>query len=102
MVYQAKYAISFFILLFFLTTLAAQSSVTISGSVADQADLQPIAYASILLLKQEDSTFASGTTSAEDGNFSLGNVLAGNYILSVTYLGYTTKSEALYVGVGEE
>lgn len=98
MIYPPKSFVSLFLLLFIFTALSGQSGVTISGSVADQDDLQPIAYASILLLNQGDSSFVSGTTSAEDGNFSLENITPGNYLISVTYVGYTTKSEPLFVG----
>jgi len=93
-----KHTFSSLLLLFVGIALSGQSGVTISGAVADQDNQEPVAYASILLRTEKDSTFVSGTTSAEDGNFSLENISAGNYILTVTYLGYTTQNQTLYVG----
>ena len=93
--------IKLFLTLILITTLQkinAQTSVTISGTVKEKTNNTVIPFANIMLKTQKDSTFVSGTASAEDGRFSLTNIKPGNYFLEISYLGFNTKNQTLYVG----
>ena len=46
----------------------------------------------------KDSTFVSGTVTNEEGRFTLSKIKSGNYYLEVSYIGYTTKRQSLFVG----
>ena len=47
---------------------------------------------------EKDSTFVSGTVTNEEGRFTLSKIKSGNYYLEVSYVGYTTKKQSLFVG----
>lgn len=64
-------------------SLAAQN---ISGRLVDEAQ-QPLPYANIVL-QTTDSTFVTGTTTGEKGEFKLQKINAGNYRLVVSSIGY--------------
>jgi outer membrane receptor protein involved in Fe transport len=72
--------------------------VTISGLVKEKGDKSPLPYVNVALKTQIDSTFISGCVTNEEGRFSLSNVASGNYYIEVSYIGYMTKQEPLYVG----
>ena len=88
--------LNFLIFLFFSAN--AQVNVTVSGNVKDNDTKNSIAFANILLKKIKDSSFISGTASLEDGSFSLVNVKPNNYILEISFLGYETVHQPLFVG----
>lgn len=59
---------------------------TISGRLVDEKQ-QPLSYANIVL-QTVDSTFVTGTTSNENGEFKLQKITPRNYRLVVTCIGY--------------
>jgi Outer membrane protein beta-barrel family/CarboxypepD_reg-like domain len=65
---------------------------SITGKIYDQAN-QPIAYANIVLLKTQDSTFVTGTTSNDFGEFTTNEIASGNYILKVSFIGFEDFSQ---------
>jgi hypothetical protein len=69
--------------------LSASAQRTISGTVVDKADNEPIIQATVSLLKT-DSTLVSNTVSNIQGNFSITAPQDGNYLLRLTYVGYKT------------
>ena len=71
-------------ILFSLTVaigMAQPKSVTVSGLVKDKSRQEPIGYVNVVLLTEKDSAFVTGTVTAENGRFSIPNVLPGNYFL---------------------
>ena len=66
--------------------LSAQPQVyTLSGSVRDSATGKPIAAVSVFL-----NGTSKGTTTHDDGSFSLTGIPAGGYQLIISAIGYTT------------
>ncbi|HRJ28786.1 MAG TPA: TonB-dependent receptor [Cyclobacteriaceae bacterium] len=78
--------------------LAQSKNVTISGLVKDRSSQEPVGYVNVVLFTEKDSTFVSGTVSADNGRFSIPGVSPGNYFLELSFVGYTTKRQSLYVG----
>lgn len=94
----------FIVGVFFTTFVYAQNvsenskSITISGIVKDNNSKTNLPYVNVILKTEKDSTFVSGTVSNEEGRFSLSKIKSGNYILVVSYLGYITHKQSLFVG----
>lgn len=57
------------------------------GIILDEKDGSPVAFANVLLLRQ-DSTYVAGTTSDMNGMFVLTYPQSDNYLLSVSFMGY--------------
>lgn len=70
-------------------TAEAQNGNTrsIHGTVLDASTSEPLEFVTIALVKP-DSTIADGTTTDEAGDFSLGNIPAGDYRILVSLIGY--------------
>lgn len=73
------------ILLFLLISLAYSQTGTIKGFVYDKSNGEPVIFTNVYLL---GTTFGSSTD--VNGYFIITKVPAGNYTLTVTYLGYDT------------
>lgn len=78
-----------FLLLLAPATVAQTDRFNVSGSVIDDEEL-PLPQATVVLLTRTDSVLTKFTTSASDGRFILRRVLAGEYILQITYVGFST------------
>ena len=96
---QAK-LISIVILVTFLTTNAFSQNkgVTISGLIKDKANKSALSYVNVVLKTEKDSAFVTGTVSNEEGRFTLTNIKPNNYYFEITFMGYVTKRQSIYVG----
>ena len=65
----------------------------IVGMVIDTESNQPIEYANIVILKEEDSTQVNGGVTNTDGEFKIIGIRPGNYIAKVSFIGF----EATYI-----
>ena len=84
------------VVLFFLTfSVAYAQAYVLTGKVVEQSG-KPIAFATVVLLKA-DSTVASGGMCSEQGVFSITCSEQGQYLLQVSFVGYDSLSEQLYV-----
>ena len=81
-----------FLLILFCTGLRA-SAQTVSGKVLDESK-KPVPYANVVILSAEDSAFIAGTTTNDDGAFSIRNAAPGN-ILKASFVGYEPFSTVL-------
>lgn len=86
----------FLLLLTLIASNVSAQNFTISGNVK-QKDDQPVAYAYISLLAASDSSRLTTVQSSIEGDFSLTDVAAGKYIVSVTALGM--KKELVEVSI---
>ncbi len=83
------YLIVFF--LFINLNVSGQSN-SISGKILNQSTKEPVGSADIVLFKQ-DSVFLKGTTADTIGRFEFANLPSDNYVLSVSCLGFETKTD---------
>ena len=94
-----KTALQFFGFLFFSMLAIGQTNTgTISGMVKSSSGKSVISYANIVLKKEKDSAFVTGTVSGEDGRFFLSNIKSGNYIIQFSFTGFSSKSQPVLVG----
>ena len=72
--------------------------VTVSGLVKDFGTKKSLPYVNVALKVRENDKLVVGTITNEEGQFSLGDVPSGNYILHVSFVGYQTKTQSILVG----
>lgn len=91
--------LTFILLLLFQLSLSANNNVkenfTIQGKVVDSQTKQPLEYATIKLLRANDSSMVSGIITDFDGNFKLKHNKAGSYLLNVNFMGF----KASYINI---
>ena len=73
----------------FSYVLPITSQVLVKGRVESEND-QDVIYASIRLLRP-DSSFVQGTITDSIGNYCLRNVYSGDYLLSISSIGYISQ-----------
>jgi len=73
--------------IFLLITGIISSQVKLSGKISDAATHQPIDFVNISLL-QSDSVFIKGVESDSQGLFAFNGLTKGDYILSISFMGY--------------
>jgi hypothetical protein len=76
----------------------AQTGVAVSGIIKDKNTKTVLAFVNVVLKTEKDSTFISGTVTNEEGRFSLTNIKTGNYYLELSFIGYKTSKQSLFVG----
>jgi outer membrane receptor protein involved in Fe transport len=90
------------ILLLILTVVVSSwaqvTKVTLSGTVQDRHVGRKLPYVNVMLKTAEDSAFVSGTITNADGLFSIAGIAPGNYVVELSYLGYTRKRTPLLIG----
>lgn len=82
-----KTSILFFLCIAF--SICNAQNISIKGRVVEYSnkELTPFPFANIALLL-EDSTVVTGTTSLDNGEFSIGNINKGDYIIKASFIGY--------------
>ena len=76
---------------FILYCPVAMAQVTIKGTVVEESSGQPIAYATVMVGDNETKKPIDGTTTMDDGSFSL-ETDASDYYIEVSFLGFRTKT----------
>lgn len=74
------------------------TNVTIAGVVKDSLSNQALPFLNVQLKTEANRTFVTGAVTSEDGRFILNKINTGNYIIEFSYLGYTTKTQNVYIG----
>lgn len=72
------------------------ASYQVTGRVIDQTDHTPVEFANIILYNVNDSTPAGYTATELSGTFSLTCKQAGEYFISVSYIGYKKQHTATF------
>ena len=75
-------------ILFAFGLSASAQKGRISGKITDGATHTPVEYATIAVFKTGSKTPVNGTTSDTKGNFTIGNLPMGEYLISVDFIGY--------------
>jgi hypothetical protein len=65
-------------------------NVQIRGVVKDTKKQEPLEFVHIVL-QRPDSVFVTGVTSDTEGRFVINNVIPGDYLLTVSGLGYKNR-----------
>ena len=70
------------------------TSVTLKGIVTDSITNQPMAFATVTLLKVKDSSAVTGGLTTAKGDFNIQGVRPGTYTLKIAYMGYKKHFES--------
>jgi iron complex outermembrane receptor protein len=65
----------------------AQSPASVSGALFDEQG-KPLDYATVSLLKAQDSSMVKGTLSSPSGTYAFAHIKPGSYIIKATVVGY--------------
>ena len=82
--------------LFLLGNTIAQDNAKITGKVLD-LDGENLSFANVLLNASADSTLVKVEVSDDDGNFTFFNIPAGDYFISMSYVGMADYSGTSFV-----
>lgn len=90
-----------FVLLFLSSTsslFAQVKEVTLSGKISEFGTNEKMPFVRVVLKNETDSSFVSGTISNEEGIFEFQNILPNTYVLVVSFAGYQTQTNSVFVG----
>ena len=77
---------------------AQVSSVTISGIIKNKADKSTIPYVNVVVKNEKDSAFVAGTVTNDEGRFSIAGIKPGNYLLEISFMGFESRHQPLFIG----
>src|ERR1700759_578580 len=80
---------------------AFDASGKITGKVIDSLSKQPVDYATISVFKQGAPSPFNGGSSDPTGNFAISGIPAGDYKVTVEFLGYNRKTFAHVIVGGD-
>ena len=69
---------------------AQEQELMINGQVLEQGSGQPVEFATVMLIKAADQQAVDGTSTLEDGSFSL-SAAPGQYELEVSFIGFEAQ-----------
>ena len=83
------------------TALSLQAQRTISGTVVDSDQKEPVIQATVALLQAKDSTMAANAVTQATGHFQLTAPKDGAYVVRITYVGYKPLFKNVTVSQGK-
>lgn len=75
----------------------AQGNAKISGTVTDAAAGTPVEFATVALVDPASGKAIDGTICDDKGEFSINKVAPGSYSLTITFIGFETKTVTVKV-----
>lgn len=79
----------------------AQQTATVTGTVSDADSGEPLAGATVVLARPGSNATISATAAGVDGSFTLQGIAPGQYVLTVSLVGYTDARRNLTLTAGE-
>lgn len=97
-------AVGFFIVFFLIgASLYAQSSGSvITGRVYDSLYKKGLAYATVSVVQEQDSTLVGFTRADSTGKFRLAGIPKGSFLISFSYVGYLPVWKSVRLSAGEQ
>ena len=96
-----KYYICFLVFIFSALESKAQYDFSVSGTVIDEYK-EPMPKLGVKVLNAKDSSLVKGTTSSDKGRFRVASLPMGEYIVSLSYLGYNTCNKNVSLSYGNK
>lgn len=73
-------------------SVQAWAQITLTGIVTDSSDSQPLSGAHVMLVNTRHRTISDG-----EGQFSFKNLSAGDYLLQVSFIGYSQENSTIHL-----
>jgi len=93
-----RFCLLFILSLPVVSAFSQVTKVTVSGSIVDKATSAPVPYVNVILTTTTDSVFVTGTITTESGQYTLGGIAPGNYVLKTSLVGYDPVTMPILVG----
>ncbi|MEY4049534.1 MAG: hypothetical protein RL262_368, partial [Bacteroidota bacterium] len=84
--------------LLLMSYVSIAQNIQIEGTIMDSIAKRALPYATVSLVRSKDSSLVSFARSNEEGFFTIKNVPAGKYLLSISYVGYQQQWFAFKTG----
>ena len=85
------------LLMFIPAALMAQVVGTISGKMIDGGNDEPLSFTTIAVTKAGSTTPITGTTSDDEGNFTITGLKEGDYTVTFSFVGYLSDSRKVSI-----
>jgi iron complex outermembrane receptor protein len=79
----------------------AQGPASITGTVVDADDGQPLIGANVVLRRTATSAVVGGATTDPNGTFQIDRVTPGRYVVEARFIGYKERQRTILVEAGE-
>lgn len=86
----------FLVLIFFNSIFSFSQDLSVTGKVVDEQG-SPIPFANVILMTKMDSTVVKGTSTDDNGVFSLNAFGSDTYNFRISYIGYKEVSKEIFV-----
>lgn len=83
------------------TSLFAQNTASISGIVTDAESGEALTGANVILTRPGAAGIVGGSAADFNGQYTIANVPAGSYLLTVRFVGYNESQTAVDLAAGE-
>lgn len=74
------------------------TDVTVSGVIQEKNTHTPLGYVNVVMRQLPDSSFVAGTITDADGRYAIGPVKPGEYVVTVSFIGYEPVYQTILVG----
>ena len=86
------------ILLFVITFVQAQETITITGQIIDQETKETLPFVTVAVNDETTNEIVTGTITDDFGRFEIKDLATGKYIVNITYLGFETVQRKIASG----
>lgn len=93
----AKQKIKLFVVFLISNFSVFAQNLTLSGKIINEKDQEPLIGVNVLLTSLRDSTQKRGVISDVEGNFIFNNLQRGRYQLRLSYTGYETQNQIVFL-----
>ena len=93
-----KFYLCIFVIITSFTTAVAQKGGSVQGVAYDTLHKQPVAGATVTLLRQKDSSLASFSLADDNGRFDLTDIAPGQYRLMITHINFRNSNRLFTIG----
>ncbi|MBT1703802.1 outer membrane beta-barrel protein [Chryseosolibacter indicus] len=80
-----------------LCSVGFAQNFSVSGKIQDSSDSSSLIGVSVWLYPAQDTTIRSGVVTDVEGKFLFNNISEGNYVLGISYLGYSSRKVAVNI-----
>ncbi len=83
--------------LFLCCSLWAVAQTRVVGNVVDAENKSPVQFATVAVYNVKDTSLVDGAITGSKGNFTIDKISKGDYILRVSFVGYTTLYKTIAI-----